>query len=156
MADKTPRSGHAPVNGLQLRYEIYGAGEPLVLLSGGLGKSGMFGELLPMLAQGRQVIAVDLRAHGRTADIDRPMPYDIAALLAHLEIAQADVMGYSLGGGVTTARRELAIAGYTQLAQLTAVSEAELLRLHGVGPKAIRLLREALAAQGLAFAKQDA
>ncbi|HMQ35820.1 MAG TPA: hypothetical protein PKD53_34265 [Chloroflexaceae bacterium] len=50
----------------------------------------------------------------------------------------------------------LALSGYTQLAQLTAVSEAELLRLHGVGPKAIRLLREALAAQGLAFAKQDA
>lgn len=55
-----------------------------------------------------------------------------------------------------TARRVLAISGYTQLAQLTAVSEAELLRLHGVGPKAIQLLREALAAQGLAFAKQDA
>ena len=105
MADKTPRSGYAPVNGLQLYYEIHGAGEPLVLLHGGLGMTGMFGELLPLLAQGRQVIAVDLQAHGRTADIDRPMRYelmgdDIAALLAHLEIAQADVMGYSLGGGV--------------------------------------------------------
>lgn len=55
-----------------------------------------------------------------------------------------------------TARRVLALEGYTRLAQLTAVSEAELLRLHGVGPKAVRLLREALAAQGLAFAKQDA
>lgn len=54
-----------------------------------------------------------------------------------------------------TARRVLAIAGYTRLVQLTAVSEAELLRLHGVGPKAIRLLREALAAQGLAFAERD-
>lgn len=53
------------------------------------------------------------------------------------------------------ARRALAAAGYTQLAQLTAVSEAELLRLHGVGPKATRLLREALAAQGLAFAERD-
>jgi predicted flap endonuclease-1-like 5' DNA nuclease len=53
------------------------------------------------------------------------------------------------------ARRALAAAGYTQLAQLTGVSEAELLRLHGVGPKAIRLLREVLAAQGLAFAERD-
>jgi predicted flap endonuclease-1-like 5' DNA nuclease len=53
------------------------------------------------------------------------------------------------------ARRALAAAGYTRLAQLTAVSEAELLRLHGVGPKATRLLREALAAQGLAFAERD-
>lgn len=54
-----------------------------------------------------------------------------------------------------TARQVLALAGYTRLAQLTAVSEAELLRLHGVGPKAIRLLREALAAQSLAFAERD-
>jgi predicted flap endonuclease-1-like 5' DNA nuclease len=53
------------------------------------------------------------------------------------------------------ARRTLAAAGYTQLAQLTTVSEAELLRLHGVGPKATRLLREALAAQGLAFAEHE-
>lgn len=53
------------------------------------------------------------------------------------------------------ARRELALAGYTKLVQLTAVSEAKLLRLHGVGPKAIRLLREALANGGMAFAKED-
>jgi predicted flap endonuclease-1-like 5' DNA nuclease len=53
------------------------------------------------------------------------------------------------------ARRALAAAGYTRLVQLTSVSEAELLRLHGVGPKAIRLLREALAARGLAFAERD-
>lgn len=49
MADETPRSGYAPVNGLQLYYEIHGAGEPLVLLHGGLGMTGMFGELLPIL-----------------------------------------------------------------------------------------------------------
>ncbi|HMQ31036.1 MAG TPA: hypothetical protein PKD53_09920 [Chloroflexaceae bacterium] len=54
-----------------------------------------------------------------------------------------------------TARRVLALSGYTRLAQLTSVSEAELLRLHGVGPKAIRLLREALADQGLAFAERN-
>lgn len=53
------------------------------------------------------------------------------------------------------AGRALSAAGYTRLAQLTSVSEAELLRLHGVGPRAIRLLREALAAQGLAFAEHD-
>ncbi len=54
-----------------------------------------------------------------------------------------------------TARRVLALSRYTQLAQLTAASEAELLRLHGVDPKATRLLREALAAQGMAFAERD-
>jgi pimeloyl-ACP methyl ester carboxylesterase len=65
----------------------------------------MFGEVLPLLAEGRRVIAVDLQAHGRTADIDRPMTFeamadDVAALIEHLELGAADVMGYSLGGGV--------------------------------------------------------
>ncbi|WP_216216704.1 helix-hairpin-helix domain-containing protein [Amycolatopsis aidingensis] len=50
------------------------------------------------------------------------------------------------------ARRELALHGYTRYDQLTGVSSAELLRIHGVGPKAIRILEEELAARGLAFA----
>jgi pimeloyl-ACP methyl ester carboxylesterase len=54
-------------------YEIHGEGEPLILLHGGVGAIEMFGEVLPLLAEGRRVIAVDLQAHGRTADIDRPM-----------------------------------------------------------------------------------
>ena len=96
---------YASVNGLQLYYEMHGAGAPLVLLHGGAGAIEMFSAVLPRLAAGRQVIAVDLQAHGRTADIDRPMSYeamadDIGALIAHLGLAQADVMGYSLGGGV--------------------------------------------------------
>ena len=61
MADATSRAGYTPVNGLQLYYEIHGTGEPLVLLHGGLGTTEMFGELRPRLAQGRQVIAVDLQ-----------------------------------------------------------------------------------------------
>ena len=60
----------------------------------------MFGEVVPLLAAGRQVIAVDLQAHGRTADIDRPISYeamadDISALIAHLGLAKADLIGYS-------------------------------------------------------------
>ncbi len=99
------KTGYAPVNGINLYYEIYGTGEPLILLHGGVGAIEMFGEVLPMLAQGRQVIAVDLQAHGRTADVDRPMTYeamadDIAGLIEYLGFKQADVMGYSLGGGV--------------------------------------------------------
>ncbi len=102
---QTLQTGYAPINGLQLYYEIHGTGQPLVLLHGGLGSTAMFGELLPLLAQTRQVIAVDLQAHGRTADIDRPMRYelmgdDIAALIKQLGLTKADVMGYSLGGGV--------------------------------------------------------
>jgi pimeloyl-ACP methyl ester carboxylesterase len=96
---------YAPVNGLNLHYEIHGAGEPLILLHGGLGATEMFGSLLPSLAQNRQAIAVDLQAHGRTADIDRPLSYeamagDVAALMKHLGIDKSGLMGYSLGAGV--------------------------------------------------------
>jgi pimeloyl-ACP methyl ester carboxylesterase len=99
------KTGYAPVNGLNLYYEIHGTGEPLILLHGGLGAGEMFGEIMPLLSNARRVIAVDLQAHGRTADIDRPlsleaMADDIAALIKHLGIEKADVMGYSLGGGV--------------------------------------------------------
>lgn len=99
------KSGYAPVNGLRMYYEIHGTGQPVVLLHGGVGAIEMFGPNLPALAQDRQVIAVDLQAHGRTADIDRPlscelMADDVAALIKHLGFGKADVMGYSLGGGV--------------------------------------------------------
>ncbi len=98
------QTGYAPVNGLSMYYEIQGSGQPLVLLHGGFGLTGMFSAILPLLAENRQVIAVDLQAHGRTADIDRPlrlelMGDDIAALITHLGFKQADVMGYSMGGG---------------------------------------------------------
>jgi pimeloyl-ACP methyl ester carboxylesterase len=101
----TPRTGYAPVNGLKLYYEVHGTGEPVILLHGGLGASGMFAGILPALSAKRQVVAADLQAHGRTADMDRPLTFaamasDIAGLLKHLGIAKADVMGYSLGGGV--------------------------------------------------------
>ena len=96
---------YASVNGLEMYYEIHGTGRPLILLHGGVGAIEMFGEVLGLLAEGRQVVAVDLQAHGRTADIDRPLSFesmadDIAALIEHLGFEGADVMGYSLGGGV--------------------------------------------------------
>ena len=98
------KTGYAPVNGLNLYYEIHGTGKPLILLHGGLGATEMFDDVMPALSKDRQVIAVDLQAHGRTADIDRPLSYDamaddIAALIKHLRIEKADVMGYSVGGG---------------------------------------------------------
>jgi pimeloyl-ACP methyl ester carboxylesterase len=96
---------YAEINGLNLYYETYGAGRPLILLHGGLGSGEMFGPVLPALAEGRQVIAPDLQGHGRTADIDRPidvrlMADDIAALIDHLGLDRPDLVGYSLGGGV--------------------------------------------------------
>src|SRR5215470_9108186 len=104
-AGNADKSGYAPVNGLNMYYEIHGSGEPLVLLHGGLGSTEMFSELMPHLDAIRQVIAVDLQGHGRTADIDRPlsmeaMADDIAGLMKYLQVEKADFVGYSLGGGV--------------------------------------------------------
>ncbi len=96
---------YAPVNGLELYYEVRGSGKPLILLHGGFGTIDMFGSVLPMLAETRQVIAVELQAHGHTADIKRPLSFehmadDIAGLIRQLGLAQVDLIGYSLGGGV--------------------------------------------------------
>lgn len=99
----------ANVNGLALYYDTLGAARadapPLVALHGGLGSAEMFGDNLARLAAHRQVIAVDLQAHGRTADIDRPLSYeamadDVAALIEQLGLPAADVLGYSMGGCV--------------------------------------------------------
>ena len=96
--------GYAPVNGLELYYEVHGEGRPLILLHGGLGGVSMYSAVLPQLASSRQVIGVDLQGHGHTADIDRPFRWedfadDIAALIRHLGLKQADLAGYSVGGG---------------------------------------------------------
>ena len=97
--------GYVTANGVDYYYEIYGAGEPLLLLHGGLGSIGMFEPDLSSLSKTRQVIALDLYGHGRTALTDRPislvdMGDDMAVVLERLGVTQADVMGYSLGGGV--------------------------------------------------------
>jgi pimeloyl-ACP methyl ester carboxylesterase len=98
-------SGYADVNGIKLYHEIYGQGDPLVLLHGGLMTIGEMSTPLAPLAAAHKVIAVELQGHGRTADTDRPLSFetladDIAALLDHLGIANADVVGLSLGAAV--------------------------------------------------------
>lgn len=111
MADTTKTSqtgvkaGHAEVNGVNYYYEISGKGEPLLLLHGGLGSIDMFGPVLPALSKNRQVIAVDLYGHGRTALTDRKMSLidmgdDMAGLVKQLGYDKVDVMGYSMGAGV--------------------------------------------------------
>ena len=99
------KSGYADVNGIRLYHEIYGAGEPLVLLPGGLMTIPEMAPLVQALADERQVIAVELQGHGRTADTDRPlrlktMGDDVAALIEHLGLGRADLVGYSLGADV--------------------------------------------------------
>lgn len=98
--------GYADIGELQMYYQIHGDGEPLLLLHGGITTiDTSFGQIIPALAESRQVIAVEQQAHGHTADIDRELTFenmaaDTAALLKHLGISQADVFGYSDGGNV--------------------------------------------------------
>ena len=105
MSNTSPQTGYAPVNGLNMYYEIHGTGQPLVLLHGAYMTIDAMGEVVPELAKTRRVIAVELQGHGRTADVDRPLSYeqmadDTAALLRHLGVEQPDVFGFSTGGGV--------------------------------------------------------
>jgi len=106
MANTPEQTGYAPLNGLEMYYEIHGTGRPLVLIHGALSAiDTSFGEVLPSFAETRQAIAVELQGHGRTADTDRPLRYelladDTAALLRHLGIENADIFGWSLGAGV--------------------------------------------------------
>ncbi|HTE68423.1 MAG TPA: alpha/beta hydrolase, partial [Actinomycetes bacterium] len=106
MTTTEAQTGYAPVNGLEMYYEVHGTGRPLVLLHGNLSAINVdFGRILPSFAKSRQVVAVEQQAHGHTADIDRPLSIrlwaeDTVALLRHLGIEQADLFGYSSGSAV--------------------------------------------------------
>ncbi|MBS1767600.1 MAG: alpha/beta hydrolase [Acidobacteria bacterium] len=94
----------ADVNGQHLFYSVHGEGKPMILLHGGIDPD-CFGSNLGELAKGRQVIAVHLQGHGHTPDTHRPlrcesMGDDMAALIGHLKLGKADVMGYSMGASV--------------------------------------------------------
>jgi alpha/beta hydrolase family protein len=104
---KPTRSGYADVNGIRLYHEIYGEGEPLVLIHGGLTTIDQMQGWVQPLAETRQVIAVEMQGHGRTADTDRPMTLatmgdDIAALLDVLAVPKADLVGHSFGVAIRT------------------------------------------------------
>jgi pimeloyl-ACP methyl ester carboxylesterase len=129
MTQTDVQSGYAPVNGLQMYYQIHGEAvegqPPLLLLHGGfLSIATSFGRMIPTLTEQRQVVAVEQQGHGHTADIDRPLTFeqeadDTAAALRYLGIEQVDVFGYSDGGNVALGLairhpelvRKLAIAG---------------------------------------------
>ena len=98
------KTGHIDANGVNYYYEIHGQGEPLLLLHGGLGSIDMFRPVLPVLAEGREVIAVDLHGHGRTPLGNRKINLidigdDLAVILKQLGYGQVDVFGYSFGAG---------------------------------------------------------
>jgi len=102
-----PTTGYAPVGGLKMYYEIHGSGEPVVLLHGAfMAISGDWNDWIGELSKTRKVIAIEMQGHGRTADIKRDLTYenladDVAGLLDYLKIPSADIIGYSMGGGVS-------------------------------------------------------
>jgi len=99
-------SGYAPVNGSKVYYEVYGAGDPIVLLHGAyMTINSNWSELIPVLSKTRKVIALELDGHGHTPLSQRPYSYqtlasDVAAVLKHLKIDSADILGFSYGGTV--------------------------------------------------------
>ena len=143
MSDTTPETGYAPVNDLQMYYEIHGSGgTPVVLLHGAYMNTGAMGFVFEKLARSRQVIVTDLQGHGRTADVDRPLTYeqmadDVAALMAELGIAQADIVGYSMGGGVAL---QLAARQPDLVRKIVAASAGY--RLDGMYPEVIAGIAE--------------
>ncbi|MFC6099161.1 alpha/beta fold hydrolase [Olivibacter domesticus] len=99
------KTGYAPVNGLKMYYEVHGEGTPLVLIHGSFMTIPDNWEQVIPLFKNRKIIVAEMQGHGRTADIPRQFSYeamadDISALLKHLQIDSADVLGYSMGGGV--------------------------------------------------------
>lgn len=105
-AQQRPTTGYAPVNGLNMYYEVHGRGAPVVLLHGAfMTITNNWDGWISELSKTRQVIAVEMQGHGRTADIPRDITLanladDVAALLTYLKIARADLIGYSMGGAV--------------------------------------------------------
>jgi pimeloyl-ACP methyl ester carboxylesterase len=105
-AQQKPTTGYAPVNGLKMYYEVQGSGDPVVLLHGAfMTITNNWTAWIGELSKTRKVIAIEMQGHGRTADINRDFSYenlaaDVAALLDHLKIPSADLIGYSMGGGV--------------------------------------------------------
>ena len=124
-AQQKPTTGYAPVNGLRMYYEVHGSGDPVVLLHGSfMTITNNWAPWIGELSKTRQVIAVEMQGHGRTADIKRDFSYphladDVAALLGFLKVKQADVIGYSMGGGVAM---ELAIRHPAKVRKVVSIS----------------------------------
>ena len=119
-------SGYADVNGLHMYYEVQGEGSPLVLLHGGVQSIDLsFAGLIPQLVGRHRVIGVELQGHGRTADIDRvstsaALAGDVVALLDHLGVDRAHVLGFSLGAAVAL---ELAVSHPDRVRSVVPISE---------------------------------
>ncbi len=127
MSQHTPVSetGYADVNGLKMYYEVHGEGQPIVLIHGSFMNIPMnWAQIIPLLAKDRRVVVTEMQGHGRTKDIPRELRYqnmadDVSGLLEHLKIGSADILGYSMGGGVAF---QFAVRHPQQLRRLVVLS----------------------------------
>ncbi len=140
----TFRSGYSEVNGLKMYYEIYGEGRPLLLIHGGGSTiQTTFGRVIPRLARQRQVIGVELQAHGRTNDRNADLTFeqdadDIAVLLDNLGIDRVDLFGFSNGG---TTALQMAIRHPDKIGRVIAASA--LCKRSGVHPQFWEFMQQA-------------
>ena len=138
-----PVTGYAPVNGINMYYEVHGSGEPVVLLHGAfMTITNNWAGWVDELSKTRKVIAVEMQGHGRTADVPRDITYenlaaDVAALLDYLKIPRADLMGYSMGGAVAM---ECAIRHPDKVRKAVIISSA--FRTDGMVPEAVEAIRK--------------
>lgn len=126
LSDTAPVGNRVEVNGMQMYYEVSGAGEPLVVLHGAYMNIPSMGAIIPKLAETHTVYALEFQGHGRTTDIDRPITYpgladDVAAFMDAVDLPKADVFGYSMGAA---AGLQLAIRHPEKVDQLIAASVA--------------------------------
>ena len=135
--------GYADVNGIHMYYELHGTGRPLVLIHGGGSTiNTSFGRIMPMLAKSHRVIAVELQAHGRTSDRGAPSSFqqdadDVAELLRQLDVAKADVLGFS--NGASTAL-QIAIRHGARVTKIVAISG--IYRRDGMAPEFWRFMEK--------------
>lgn len=134
-AQSQPAGDYASVNGMEMYYEVTGAGEPIVVLHGAYMNIPAMGAIIPRLAETHTVYALELQGHGRTNDIERPVTYpnladDVAAFMDSVGLERADVLGYSMGAA---AGLQLAIRHPDKVDQLVAISVAY--SLEGLQPE---------------------
>lgn len=133
----------ARINGLDMYYEVHGAGEPIVLLHGAyMNIENNWAGLIPTLSKDHQVIAVELQGHGRTSDRDTPITYegmsaDVAALLDHLKIEKAVLFGYSMGGALAI---RFAIDHPEKVTRIVAASAGYIYNEEVMGPDFMKMI----------------
>jgi pimeloyl-ACP methyl ester carboxylesterase len=126
LAQSEPVGDRVAVNGMQMYYEVSGAGDPLIVLHGAYMNIPSMGAIIPKLAESHRVYALELQGHGRTTDIDRPITYpnladDVAGFMDAVGLGKADVFGYSMGAAVGL---QLAIRHPEKVKKLAAASVA--------------------------------